>query len=131
LPFTLAGLVSNGQTILDNKTVNAVPATHLDFDGINDYVNREIKGWEIETKIERSVYNRRKRKLFPYIEKLRIKMAEKFNEFENYFVIDSMPLEVCKMARSSRSKICKEVDYAIPNKGFCANLKSFIYNQFV
>ncbi|MBM6497781.1 IS982 family transposase, partial [Flavobacterium macrobrachii] len=62
---------------------------------------REIKGWEIETKIERSVYNRRKRKLFPYIEKLRIKMAEKFNEFENYFVIDSMPLEVCKMARSS------------------------------
>ena len=39
LPFTLAGLVSNGQTILDNKTVNSVPATHLDFDGINDYVN--------------------------------------------------------------------------------------------
>ena len=64
LPFTLAGLVSNAQTILENKTVNAVPATHLDFDGINDYVNREIKGWEIETKIERSVYNRRKRKLF-------------------------------------------------------------------
>ena len=131
LPFTLAGLVSNAQTILENKTVNAVPATHLDFDGINDYVNREIKGWEIETKIERSVYNRRKRKLFPYIEKLRIKMAEKFNEFENYFVIDSMPLEVCKMARSSRSKICKEVDYAIPNKGFYCKLKSFIYNKFV
>ena len=42
-----------------------------------------------------------------------------------------MPLEVCKMVRSSRSRFCKEVDYAIPNKGFCANLKSFIYNQFV
>ena len=39
LPFTLAGLVSNAQTILENKTVNAVPATHLDFDGANDYVN--------------------------------------------------------------------------------------------
>lgn len=88
---------------------------------------REIKGWEIETKIERSVYNRRKRKLFPYIEKLRIKMDEKFNEFENYFVIDSMPLEVCKMARSSRSKICKEVDYAIPNKGFCASQNLHFY----
>ena len=35
----MAGLVLNGQTILDNKTVNSVPATHLDFDGINDYVN--------------------------------------------------------------------------------------------
>ena len=88
---------------------------------------REIKGWEIETKVERSVYNRRKRKLFPYIEKLRIKMAEKFNKFENYFVIDSMPLEVCKMARSSRSKICKEVDYAIPNKGFCASQNLHFY----
>ena len=88
---------------------------------------REIKGWEIETKIERSVYNRRKRKLFPYIEKLRIKMAEKFNKFENYFVIDSMPLEVCRMARSSRSKICKEVDYAIPNKGFCASQNLHFY----
>ncbi|WP_445714460.1 IS982 family transposase [Flavobacterium sp.] len=88
---------------------------------------REIKDWEIETKIERSVYNRRKRKLFPYIEKLRIKIAEKFNEFENYFVIDSMPLEVCRMARSSRSKICKEVDYAIPNKGFCASQNLHFY----
>ena len=88
---------------------------------------REIKGWEIETKIERSVYNRRKRKLFPYIEKIRMKMAAKFNEFENYFVIDSMPLEVCKMARSSRSKICKEVDYAVPNKGFCASQNLHFY----
>jgi|GEM_PF-6710842 len=26
---------------------------------------REIKGWEIASKIERSVYNRRKRRLFP------------------------------------------------------------------
>lgn len=88
---------------------------------------REIKGWEIETKIERSIYNRRKRKLFPYIEKIRMKMAEKFNEFENYFVIDSMPLEVCKMARSSRSKICKEADYAVPNKGFCASQNLHFY----
>jgi len=88
---------------------------------------REIKGWEIETKIERSLYNRRKRKLFPYIEKIRKKMAEKFNGFENYFVIDSMPLEVCKMARSSRSKICKEAHYAVPNKGFCASQNLHFY----
>lgn len=88
---------------------------------------REIKGWKIETIIERSVYNRRKRKLFPYIEKLRMNMAEKFNEFENYFVIDSMPLEVCKMARSSRNKICKEADYAVPNKGFCASQNLHFY----
>jgi hypothetical protein len=88
---------------------------------------REIKGMEIESKIERSVYNRRKRKLFPFIEGLRMKMVEKFNEFEQYFVVDSMPLEVCKMARSSRSKICKDVEYAFPNKGFCASQNLHFY----
>ena len=88
---------------------------------------REIKGFEIESRIERSVYNRRKRKLFPFIEELRMKMVEKFNETENYFVVDSMPLEVCKISRSSRSKICKEVDYAIPNKGFCASQNLHFY----
>jgi len=88
---------------------------------------REIKGLEIESKIERSVYNRRKRKLFPFIEEIRMKMVQKFNESERYFVVDSMPLEVCKISRSSRSKICKEADYAIPNKGFCASQNLHFY----
>lgn len=88
---------------------------------------REIKGFEIESKIERSVYNRRKRKLFPFMEEIRMKMVEKLNGPENYFVVDSMPLEVCKIARSGRSKICKEVDYAIPNKGFCASQNLHFY----
>jgi len=65
--------------------------------------------------------------LFPYIEELRRKMVEKLNEFEKYFVVDSMPLEVCKLSRSSRSKICKEVDYALPNKGFCASQNLHFY----
>jgi len=82
---------------------------------------REIKRFEIESKIERSVYNRRKKKLFPFMEEIRMKMVKKFNEFENYFVVDSMHLEVCKISRSSCSKICKETDYAIPDKGFCAS----------
>ncbi len=32
-----------------------------------------------------------------------------------------MPLEVCKIARSGRSKICKQQDYCSPNRGFCAS----------
>lgn len=88
---------------------------------------RELKDTCVEGKIERSVYNRRKRKLFPFIEEIRMKMVRKFNEFENYFVIDSMPLEVCKIARSSRSKICKEVDHAMPNKGYCASQDLHLY----
>ena len=88
---------------------------------------REIKGFEIGPKIERSVYNRRKRKLFPFIEEIRMKMVDKLNESENYFIVDSMPLEVCKISRSFRSKICKDVDYAYPNKGFCASQNLHFY----
>lgn len=88
---------------------------------------RDLQGTELEGKIERSVYNRRKRKLFPFIEEIRMKIVEKLNEFESYFIVDSMPLEVCKISRSSRSKICKEVEYAIPNKGFCASQNLHFY----
>ncbi len=38
-----------------------------------------------------------------------------------------MPLEVCKLSRSSRSKICKEDDYAFPDKGYCAAQSSNYY----
>lgn len=88
---------------------------------------REIKGFEIGPNIERSVYNRRKRKLFPFIEEIRMKMVDKLNESEKYFIVDSMPLEVCKISRSFRSKICKDVDYAYPNKGFCASQNLHFY----
>ena len=67
----------------------------------------EIQGLDISAKVERSVNNRRKRQLFTYIEEIRMKMVEKFNEFENYFVVDSMLLEVCKITCYLRSYICK------------------------
>ena len=75
----------------------------------------------IKCKIERSVYNRRKRRLANSINDLRMKIAKSFNEFEKFFIIDSMPVEVCKLSRSSTSKICKDVDYCYPNRGFCAS----------
>ena len=78
-------------------------------------------------KIDRTVYNRRKRGLLPYQDVIRMKLAESFNEFEDVFIVDSMPLEVCKIARSSRSKICKEELYSMPAKGYCASQKTYYY----
>lgn len=75
----------------------------------------------LSSKIERSVYNRRKRKLFPFIEQIRQSTSEAFNRFEDVYVVDSMPLEVCKLSRSNRSKICKEYPHSSPNKGYCAS----------
>ena len=81
----------------------------------------------LQTKIERSVYNRRKRRLFDSIEFIRKELSAKFNEFENYFIVDSMPLEVTKLSRSSRSKICRESFHSSPNRGYCASQKMSYY----
>lgn len=81
---------------------------------------RDLKGTMLGYKIERSVYNKRKRKLFAGIEKLRRVLVEKLNDFQHYIIVDSMPLEVCKNARMARSKICKEQQGTFPNHGFCA-----------
>ena len=67
--------------------------------------------------IDRSRYNRRKRQLFPVLEKIRQQLAAGFLEFEDYFIVDSMPLEVCKISREKRVKICKENFENAPDKG--------------
>lgn len=88
---------------------------------------RTISNSCLDGLIERSVYNRRRRKLFPLIEKIRLQLSSQFNEFEDYYVVDSMPLEVCKTARASRSKICKEEEFCFPDKGFCASQNFYYY----
>lgn len=71
-----------------------------EFMGINSECRlfRDISNTFLVLKIEHNVYNRRKRGLFPYIEKLRQKLSSNFNDYEDTFIIDSMPLEVCKNA---------------------------------
>ena len=93
-------------------------AEFMRIDSENDLFRKLPK--TIASKIERSVYNRRRRKLFDCLNTNRQKLTAHFNEFEDYFVVDSMPLEVCKLSISSRSTMCKEVSYTSPNKGYCA-----------
>lgn len=81
----------------------------------------------LNEKIERSVYNRRRRRLFPFLEEIRKRLVSRFNEFEDAFIVDSMPLEVCKLSRSGRSKICREAIYSSPKKGYCATQKMHYY----
>lgn len=81
----------------------------------------------IASKIDRSLYNRRIRKLVGYMDDIRLSLASDFNEFEDYFIVDSMPLEVCKLSRSLHSKICKENAYALPDKGYCTSQSSNYY----
>ena len=88
---------------------------------------RVLKSINFENLIDRTVYNRRKRGLINYIDEIRMTLSEKINEFEEYFIVDSMPLEACKLSRSTRSKICKESFYSSPDKGFCASQQMYFY----
>jgi hypothetical protein len=49
----------------------------------------------------------KRRKLANHLDSIRLKLASYFNEFEDLFMVDSMPLEICKLSRSYPSKICK------------------------
>lgn len=98
---------------------------YLGIDSENDLFRKLPK--PLASKIERSVYNRRRRRLSGQIENIRLKLASRFNEFEDVFIVDSMPLEVCKLSRSGRSTVCKENDYSRPNKGYCASQGSTYY----
>ena len=84
---------------------------------------RCISGTDLDGKIERSVYNKRKRKLLPYIEKIRETLSGKFADFTDVFIVDSTPIEICKISRANRSAICT-TDEIKPSFGYCATQKS-------
>lgn len=80
----------------------------------------------LASRIERSVYNRRKRGLFAYRSQLRKQIASQI-AISDYYIVDSMPLEVCKLSRSSRCTICKEEYETAPDKGYCASQATNYY----
>jgi len=87
---------------------------------------------EISSRIERSVYNKRRRALFYEKHRLQQLMSEKITGANTYYLIDSMPLEVCKLTRASRSKICKDNEQVFPDKGHLSadyQLDLFTSNQ--
>ncbi|QBN19037.1 IS982 family transposase [Flavobacterium nackdongense] len=88
---------------------------------------KEINKQQIPNLIDRSQFNKRRRKLFFFLEEVRLKLASHFLEFENYFIVDSMPLEICKFARHNRIKICKKDFETAPSKGFCASQNNWFY----
>jgi hypothetical protein len=71
-------------------------------------------------KIERSVYNKRRRRLGGKIEWFRQQMVQQLSSSEDLHLIDSMPLEVCKLSRAKRSSICSENIDSSPDYGYCA-----------
>ena len=104
----------------------SLTAEFMSIDSENSLFKQLLPG-EIPNLIERSQFNRRRKKLFLFSEEIRTKLARKFLEFEDYFVVDSMPLEICKFSRHNRIKICKDDFETAPSKGFCASQNSWFF----
>lgn len=77
--------------------------------------------------IERSRYNRRRRSLNEYIDLVQKSLVDQLIPYEDTYVLDSMPLEVCKPARAKRSKVCSENYYTAPDWGYCASHDTYYY----
>jgi hypothetical protein len=82
---------------------------------------------EFPNLIDRTQFNRRKRYLFNHIDKIRSAIASRFLEFEDYYIVDSTPLEVCKLSRERRAKVYKQAYETSPDKGFCASQNMYFY----
>ncbi len=104
----------------------SLTAEYMSIDSENDLFKQLVNS-SIPNLIERSQFNKRRRKLFEFLEKIRTILASSFLEFENYFIIVSMPLEICKKARENRIKICKKDFETAPSKGFCASQDTWFY----
>jgi hypothetical protein len=104
----------------------SLTAEFLSIDSENTLFKR-IDSLAIPNLIERSQFNKRRRKLFYLTEEVRKRLSEKFLEFEDYYIVDSMPLEICKLSRHKRIRICKDDFETAPSKGFCASQNNWFY----
>jgi Transposase DDE domain len=77
--------------------------------------------------LSRRQYNDRRKLLFQWQEKVRAVIAGILNEITEVYIMDSMPLEICKMSRMERNKLGKESEYSTPDKGYCASQDKWFY----
>lgn len=76
---------------------------------------------------DRSNFNRRRRRLQHYVMIICDWVAEQIEQDDKVFVIDSMPLPICKPGRVFRSKVCKDDEHVQPARAYHAAHKVYYY----
>lgn len=77
--------------------------------------------------IDRSRFNRRRKQLGDLTAKLNQRISSMLNEGETVYLVDSIPIPVCQIAREKSCKICKDNFEISPDKGYSAVSKSWYY----
>lgn len=75
----------------------------------------------------RTNFNRRRKRLANFIHLITRRLSSRLNTSERYFIVDSIPVPVCNIARERRCKICKEDYLTSPDKGFTASLAKWFF----
>ncbi len=109
------------QPKLSDIELIAITVEYMSID--SEYQLFRVLPVELSMLIERSVYNRRKLRLLFHREQIRKQLAAKIS-FSDYYIADSMPLEVCKLSRSV-VRFVKKILKHRPTK-VIVPLKSFI-----
>jgi hypothetical protein len=109
----------------------SLTADTLAFDSENYLFDRLFKYKPLPKMIHRTVYNRRRRKLQNYIQLVQQLMAEAIVPAEQYHIVDSFPLPICRFARARRLRICKESFETAPAFGYCPSQRSTFFGYKV
>lgn len=70
-------------------------------------------------------YNLRRKNLNRYIHLVNERISSELNQGEDAYIVDSMPVPVCKISREKSVKVCKEIFETAPDKGYSAVNKQY------
>ena len=115
--------VGNNPKFSDIKVITlSLAAEFLSIDSENRLFSflKESSFFKLQSIIDRSCYNRRKKQLINYYKTVLDFLAEKIAPTEDVFIIDSFPIQICRFARAKRLRICKENFDTAPDYGYCA-----------
>ena len=84
-------------------------------------------GKEMPNLISRHQYNDRRKLTSNLCDTIRKRMALEIDGTEDYFCIDSKPIEVCRLSRSKRCKMGKDEYRTAPAYGYCASQGAYYY----
>ena len=82
---------------------------------------------EIPNLISRRQYNDRRKITSSLCNAIRERMVAEMDGGEDYFCIDSKPIEVCRIARSKRCSMGKKDFSKAPGVGYCASQSMYYY----
>ena len=83
---------------------------------------------KISNLISRRQFNDRRKKTAGLCEEIRKRLACKMDEGEDFFIVDSKPIEVCRVARGKRCRMGRTGEFAqAPDFGFCASQNIYYF----